>query len=94
MSDVIADSAIVVNHSPVEARLASARPDEGDGITWLPAWRIGQLIADRHISPVEVTEHFLARIDDLDPHVRAFRMVDHAGGRAPFPKRKMRRGRG
>lgn len=67
---------------PLEARLASAQPDEAAGLTWLPAWRIRELIARREVSAVEVTEHFLNRIEELDGRFHAFRMIDHAGARA------------
>ena len=38
-------------------------PDE---LTWLPGWQIRELISKREVSPVEVTDHFLGRIDEYD----------------------------
>lgn len=65
-----------------EVRLARAKPvDDGD-LSWMPAWRLRDLIGDRKISPVEVTEHFLARIARLDPQLHAFRQIDEDGARA------------
>lgn len=65
-----------------EVRLARAKPvDDGD-LSWMPAWRLRELIGERKISPVEVTEHFLARIARLDPQLHAFRQIDEDGARA------------
>jgi len=64
-----------------ETRLASAAPATDADLTWTPAWRIRELIAARDISPVEVTEHFLQRIEALEPKLHAFRMADFAGAR-------------
>ena len=65
-----------------ETRLARAKPvDDGD-LSWMPAWRLREFIGQRKLSPVEVTEHFLARIADLNPQLHAFRQVDVDGARA------------
>jgi Asp-tRNA(Asn)/Glu-tRNA(Gln) amidotransferase A subunit family amidase len=48
----------------------------GDELSWLPAWKIRDLIVRRELSPVEVTGHFLARIAAIDPRYHAFRMID------------------
>jgi Asp-tRNA(Asn)/Glu-tRNA(Gln) amidotransferase A subunit family amidase len=53
-----------------------------EGITWLPAWQIREMIVKREISPVEVTEHFLGRIEEHDGTLKAFAHIDHAGARA------------
>ncbi len=53
-----------------------------EDITWMPARQIGELIAQREISPIEVTEHFLGRIDEHDHKLKAFAHVDRAGARA------------
>src|ERR1700691_3538639 len=53
-----------------------------EDITWLPAWRIRELIAKREMSPVEVTDHFLKRIEEHDHKIKSFAHVDHVGARA------------
>ncbi|RYY29086.1 MAG: amidase [Sphingomonadales bacterium] len=53
-----------------------------DDLTWLPAWRIRDLIAKREVSALEVTNHFLGRIQSLDPQLHMFRKFDVDGARA------------
>lgn len=48
-------------------------------LTWLPAWRIKELIIKREVSPVEVTEHFLGRIEEYDGKLKSFAYVDEKG---------------
>lgn len=55
------------------ARGAAASPEHD--LTWLPAWRLRELIASRQVSPVEVIEHFLARIEKLDGRLGSFVVV-------------------
>jgi aspartyl-tRNA(Asn)/glutamyl-tRNA(Gln) amidotransferase subunit A len=52
-----------------------------DDLTWTPAWKIKDLIAKREVSAVEVTEHFLGRIEEHDGKLRSFAYVDEAGAR-------------
>ncbi|MGE0307436.1 MAG: amidase [Acidimicrobiia bacterium] len=52
-----------------------------DELTWMPAHQIRDLVAARQVSAVEVTDHFLGRIEELNPKIRAFEEVDHAGAR-------------
>lgn len=52
-----------------------------DELTWLPAWQIRDLVRKRDVSAVEVLEHFLARIEELNPVLRAFAYIDWAGAR-------------
>src|SRR5262249_6390795 len=62
------------------------RVQKGDAMTtptdlcYTPATELGRLIRARKISPVEVTEAVLARIDRLNPTLHAFLTVtaDHA----------------
>jgi aspartyl-tRNA(Asn)/glutamyl-tRNA(Gln) amidotransferase subunit A len=50
-----------------------------DDLTWEPAWRIRDLVAAAEVSPVEVLDHFLARIDEYDPVLKAFKHIDRDG---------------
>ena len=52
-------------------------PDEQ--LTWMPAWQMRDLMAKRELSAREVTEHFLARIEELNPTLKAFEHVDAEG---------------
>src|SRR3546814_14186223 len=36
-----------------------------DALTWLPAWKIREKIVSGEVSAMEVTEHFLGRIETL-----------------------------
>ena len=58
-----------------ETRLPAAQPSDDADLTWMPAWRIRERIAARDISPVEAIDHFLSRIETLDPQLHAFREV-------------------
>ncbi|MGD9797918.1 MAG: amidase [Acidimicrobiia bacterium] len=53
-----------------------------DELTWAPAWQIRERIAKGELSAVEVLDHFLGRIEEHDPVLKAFRHVDHEGARA------------
>ncbi len=52
-----------------------------DELTWMPAWRIRELVVKRDVSALEVTDHFLARIQEFDPALKAFKHVDAEGAR-------------
>ena len=53
-----------------------------DDLTWMPAWRIRDLVAAREVSPVEVTKHFLERIAKHQAILRAVEHIDEARVRA------------
>jgi aspartyl-tRNA(Asn)/glutamyl-tRNA(Gln) amidotransferase subunit A len=50
--------------------------DVMEDLTWTPAWRLRDLIALREVSPVEVADHFLGRIEQHDVVLQAFSNVD------------------
>jgi amidase/aspartyl-tRNA(Asn)/glutamyl-tRNA(Gln) amidotransferase subunit A len=52
-----------------------------DELTWLPAWRIRELIGKKEVSPVAVTDHFLGRIEEHDGTLKTFRNLDTAGAK-------------
>ncbi len=52
-----------------------------DELTWMPAWRIRELIGQSEVSALEVTEHFLGRIEALEPRLHAFKHLDASGAR-------------
>jgi aspartyl-tRNA(Asn)/glutamyl-tRNA(Gln) amidotransferase subunit A len=45
-------------------------------LTWAPAWRIRELITQREVSAIEVADHFLGRIQELNPMLQALSNVD------------------
>ena len=45
-------------------------------LTWAPAWRITEMIRSKEVSPVEVLEHFLGRIEDHQGMLKAFDRID------------------
>lgn len=51
-------------------------------VTWMPAVQLAKLVARKKISPVEITQHFLARIDALEPKIHAYITVDTEGALA------------
>ncbi|MFI5054168.1 MAG: amidase, partial [Acidimicrobiia bacterium] len=52
-----------------------------DELTWQAAWQIRELIGKGEVSPVEVVDHFLGRIEDLDPKLKTMAHVDAVGAR-------------
>ena len=66
----------------VEARLATTKTAPDSDLSWLPGWRIRELVAAKKLSPGEVTDHFLKRVEALDPQLHAFRKVDADGARS------------
>jgi aspartyl-tRNA(Asn)/glutamyl-tRNA(Gln) amidotransferase subunit A len=65
---------------------ASAIPESAatvmDELTWMPGWRIRDALVAGQYSALEVTEHFLARIEKLDSVLHAFLKLDTRGARA------------
>ena len=41
-------------------------------IAFLPAWQLGRLIKTKEISPVELTELYIRRIEEFNPALNAF----------------------
>jgi Asp-tRNA(Asn)/Glu-tRNA(Gln) amidotransferase A subunit family amidase len=57
-----------------------------DELTWMPAWKMRELIGAKELSCREVTEHFLGRIEEHNKELRAFEEVDWDGARAAATK--------
>lgn len=69
------------SQTTAEEKGSAASTPEFD-LTWMSAWQIRELIGDRVITPTEVMEHFLARIEKLDPTLHAFYSIDVDSARA------------
>lgn len=51
-------------------------------LTWMQGSQLLELMASKALSPVEVTQHFLDRIERLDPKIHAYITVDAEGALA------------
>ncbi len=51
-------------------------------LAWTPAWQLREMMADKSLSPVELTRYFLDRIDRIDPLIHAYITVDREGALA------------
>ena len=58
---------------------ATLKQNNSSELAWTPAWKLRDLIADKSISPVELTHYFLERIARLDPLVNSYVTVDAEG---------------
>ena len=60
-----------------------ARPAQtGEDLIWKPATELAALIRTGKLSPVELTQAILKRIDAVNPKLRAYLHVDHEGALA------------
>ena len=59
-----------------------------DEMTWMPGVKLAGLISGKQLSPVEVTRHFLSRIEALDPLIHAYITVDAEGAMAEARKQE------
>ena len=66
------------------------RPVQGisasDNVVWRSALECATLIRDKQLSPVELTEAVLARIEALNPRLNAFCLVAHDVARRARPR--------
>ncbi|MFO0951636.1 MAG: amidase family protein [Isosphaeraceae bacterium] len=53
----------------------------GNDLVWMSATELSSLIRARRLSPVELVDALLERIDALNPRLRAYLCVDHDGAR-------------
>ena len=63
-------------------------------LAFTPAWELRQLLDSRKVSPVELTEMFLRRIEEFNPKLNAFLTVtaDEALAEARAAEQKLTRG--
>jgi Asp-tRNA(Asn)/Glu-tRNA(Gln) amidotransferase A subunit family amidase len=54
-----------------------AGSSDNDPLRWMPGWQIRELMVQKQISPVEVMQQTLDRIDRLEPKLHAFITVAH-----------------
>lgn len=66
-----------------------------DDLTFAPAWQLRDLIRRKELSPVEITEHYLKRIQDLNPRLNAYLTIcaDEAMQAARFAEQAIVDGR-
>ena len=57
-----------------------------DETAFTPAWKLAELIRNKKLSPVEITEIYLERIDKLNPKLHAFLAVDYDNARKQAKK--------
>lgn len=67
---------LAMANAPGSLALGQAGTAPSTDITWLPAWRIAELINAGTVSAEEVTGHFLSRIATLEPVLHAFDVLD------------------
>lgn len=53
-----------------------------DELTWAPVWRISEMIEAKEVTPTEVLEHALKRIDEHQPTLKALEHLDEERARA------------
>src|SRR5690606_42056523 len=75
----MAGGALAAATGGIAGHALAASPAGGEDLTWMPAWRIRDLIARKDISPVEVTEQCLRRIRAVDGKLQSVMTVDHQG---------------
>jgi amidase/aspartyl-tRNA(Asn)/glutamyl-tRNA(Gln) amidotransferase subunit A len=51
-------------------------------LTWMPAWKMREMVGAKEVSCTEITEHFLGRIEEHGATLHAFEQVDWDGARA------------
>jgi len=61
---------------------ASMKQTNSSELAWTPGWKLRELIANKSLSPVELTRYFLGRIDKIDPAINSYITVDAEGAMA------------
>src|SRR5207244_7732247 len=78
---------------PRHARSTTARCPMTSDLCWMPATQLAALIRKKKVSPVEVVDATLARIDKFNPRLNAYVLVlgDHARREAKAAERALTR---
>jgi len=72
-------AAAALSVTPLPQAMSAMKSALPSNLTWVPGCELVNLIADKQLSPVELTKHFLHRIEKHDRVTNAFVTVDHEG---------------
>jgi Asp-tRNA(Asn)/Glu-tRNA(Gln) amidotransferase A subunit family amidase len=77
-----AGSAALLTTQVPNLMAASFKQTKSSELAWTPGWKLRELIANKSLSPVELTSYFLERIGRVDPAINSYVTVDAEGAMA------------